>query len=124
VIDFQNANYVKLSPVGVEAVADTVQPLLIEGEQMHAAFKGVRDFIVFTNKRIIAVDAQGMSGKKKDVTSLPYAKVQAFSIESAGGFDRDAELELYFSAAGKVHFEIKGSADIIALNRLIATHVL
>jgi hypothetical protein len=60
---------------------------------------------VFTDKRVIAVNAQGMTGKKVDYSSLPYSKVQAFSIESAGSLDRDAELELWFSGLGKVKFE-------------------
>ena len=47
----------------------------------------MRDCVVFTSKRIIAVNVQGISGKKKDFTSLPLAKVQAFSVETAGTFD-------------------------------------
>lgn len=49
-----------------------------------------------------------MAGKKKDFTSLPYAKVQAFSVETAGGVDRDSEMELWFSGIGRVRFEFKG----------------
>ena len=66
------------------------------------AYKGMRDYVVFTSKRIIAVNLQGMTGKKKDFTSLPMSKVRAFSMETAGTFDLDAELELWFSGLGKV----------------------
>jgi hypothetical protein len=66
----------------------------------------LRDYVAFTSKRIVAVNVQGMTGK--DFTSLPYSKIQAFSIESAGTFDLDAELELWFSGLGKVKFEFKG----------------
>ena len=123
-IDFPNAGYVKLGPVPLDEVESQVQPLLVDGEQLHSAFKGMRDYIAFTSKRIIAVNVQGMTGKKKDFTSLPYSKIQAFSVESAGSFDLDAELEMWFSGLGKVKFEFKGQADVAALNKLVAQHVL
>ena len=105
-------------------VAPQVSPLLIEGEDLFLAFKGMRDYIVFTSKRIIAVNVQGITGKKKDYTSLPFSKVQAFSLETAGTFDLDAELELWFSGLGKVKFEFKGNTDVAYLNKLVAHHVL
>jgi hypothetical protein len=123
-IDFQNASYVKLGQVPVSEVAGQLQPLLVEGEQLFAAYKGMRDYVAFTSKRIIAVNVQGMTGKKKDFTSLPFSKVQAFSIETAGTFDLDAELELWFSGLGKVKFEFKGKTDVAYLNTLIAHYVL
>jgi hypothetical protein len=55
---------------------------------------------------------------------LPYSKIQAFSVESAGSFDLDAELELWFSGLGKVKFEFKGKTDVAQLNKLVAHHVL
>jgi hypothetical protein len=105
-------------------VASQIDPLLIEGEEGFLAFKGMRDYIVFTSKRIIAVNVQGITGKKKDYTSLPFSKVQAFSLETAGTFDLDAELELWFSGLGKVKFEFKGNTDVAYLNKLVAHHVL
>ena len=107
-IDFQNASYVKLGEVSISEVAHQIDPLLMDDEKAYAAFKGIRDYIVFTSKRIIAVNVQGITGKKKDFTSLPFSKVQAFSLETAGTFDLDAELELWFSGLGKVKFEFKG----------------
>src|SRR4051812_11171240 len=86
-IDFTNAGYVKLGPVPLDEVKSQIQPLLVEGEELFVAFKGMRDYIAFTSKRIIAVNVQGITGKKKDFTSLPYSKIQAFSVESAGSFD-------------------------------------
>jgi hypothetical protein len=123
-IDFQNASYVKLGAVPVSDVADQIDPLLMDDEKAYAAFKGMRDYIVFTSKRIIAVNVQGLTGKKKDFTSLPFSKVQAFSLETAGTFDLDAELELWFSGLGKVKFEFKGKTDVAYLNKLIAHYVL
>lgn len=123
-IDFQNASYAKLGQIDYSEVAGQIDPLLMEGEQCYVAYKGMRDYIVFTSKRIIAVNVQGMTGRKKDYTSLPFVKVQAFSVETAGTFDLDAELELWFSGLGKVKFEFKGKTDVAYLNKLVAHHVL
>ncbi|MGY5885353.1 PH domain-containing protein [Modestobacter lacusdianchii] len=123
-IDFSNGSVFKLSPCNPQDIAPAVAPLLVPGEQFAATFKGVRDFVVFTDKRLIAVNVQGITGKKRDFTSLPYSKVQAFSIETAGTFDLDAELDLWFSGLGKVRLEFKGNADIRQLGQMIATYVL
>lgn len=124
VIDFEKASVFKLSPCRPEDIAGSIAPIIIPGEQLIAAFKSVRDYVVFTNKRLIAVNVQGMLGKKKDFTSLPYNKVQAFSIETAGTFDLDAELELWFSGLGKVRLEFRGDSDVRAIGQLIAQHTL
>src|SRR3954453_15056590 len=124
VIDFANGSVFKLSQIHPQDIAPAVAPLLIPGEQVMACFKAVRDFVVFTDKRLVAVNVQGMTGKKRDFTSLPYSKVQAFSVETAGHLDLDAELDLWFSGLGTVRLEFKGSADIRGLGQLIAHHVL
>jgi hypothetical protein len=124
VIDFSNGSVFKLSPASNGDIAPAVQPLIIPGEEIVACFKAMRDFVVFTNKRLIAVNVQGMTGKKRDFTSLPYGKIQAFSIETAGTFDLDAELDLWFSGLGKVRLEFKGNADIRQLGHMIAGYVL
>jgi hypothetical protein len=79
---------------------------------------------VFTDKRLITVNIQGLRGKKKDYTSLPYNKIQAFSVETAGTFDLDAELDLWFSGLGKVRLEFKGRSDIHQIGQMIANFVL
>jgi hypothetical protein len=123
-IDFKNGSVFKLAPTDPADIAPSVAPLIIHGEEVLACFKAVRDYVVFTNKRLIAVNVQGMTGKKKDYTSLPYNKVQAFSIETAGTFDLDAELDLWFSGLGLVRLEFKGKSDVHKLSHLIASHVL
>lgn len=123
-IDFKNSSYFKLSAIDTQAAHKDVAPLLIAGEEVQAAFKGMRDSVIFTNKRVIAINVQGITGKKRDYTSLPYSKVQAFSIETAGTFDLDAELDLAFSGLGTVRFEFQGKVDIRALAQLIGGYVL
>lgn len=123
-IDFQNGTFVKMGPVDPQTLAGELQPLLVQGEQVHLAFKGIRDSIVFTDKRLISINVQGMSGKKRDYTSLPLNRIQAWSVETAGTFDRDSELDLWFSGLGKVRLEFKGSVNIQHISQLIGHHVL
>lgn len=80
--------------------------------------------MIFTNKRAISVNVQGVTGKKKDFTSLPYSKVQLFSVETSGVLDMDSELELYFSGVGKIKFEFTGASDIIQFGRTIGEYIL
>ena len=123
-IDFNNTAFVKLSPVSSKIFGHQVIPLLIPGEEIVATFQAIRDGVVFTNKRIIAVNIQGITGKKMDMTSLPYSKIQAFSWETAGLMDLDSELELWFSGLGKVRFEFSARTDISGLCRMIGQTVL
>ena len=119
-IDFQNASFVKLKPVPYKNYQDVIDPLLINGEEVIATFQAMRDGIVFTNKRIVSINVQGVTGKKKDFTSLPYTKIQAFSVETSGVFDLDSELELWFSGLGKVKLEFSGKADVTEICRMIS----
>lgn len=123
-IDFKNGSVFKLKKVSGDSVERDVAPLLVPGEQIIGAYKGVRDYTVVTNKRLICVNVQGMTGKKKDFTSLPYSKVQAFSVETAGHFDLDSELDLYFSGLGHVRLEFTGASDIVKIGQAIGQFVL
>jgi len=123
-IDFQNASFVKLRPVDDRTFADLITPMFVPGESILGTFQGIRDGVVFTNKRIFAINVQGITGKKKDFTSLPYSKIQAFSVETAGVIDLDSELELWFSGLGKVKFEFVSRADVSGICRMISERVL
>lgn len=122
-IDFKNGSFVKLGKTNPEAAKD-ILPLLVPGEDVVGVYKAMRDYVVFTTKRIIAVNVQGMTGKKKDFTSLPYSKVQVFSIETAGVLDMDSELELWFSGLGLVKFDFSGASDIVRIGQLISSAIL
>ena len=123
-IDFQNASFLKLKASNQAEFASLLNPILIDGESVVGTYRGVRDGVVFTNKRIISINVQGMTGKKKDITSLPYSKIQAFSVETAGVLDLDSELELWFSGLGKVKFEFVSNANISEICKLISSLVL
>ena len=119
-IDFKNSSYMKLRQVKVQDGEKLAAPLLIDGETVISAFKSVRDCVLFTNKRVISVNVQGVTGKKRDYTSLPYSKVTAFSVETSGVMDIDSELEVWFAGVGKVRFEFTGRCDVSEISRIIA----
>ena len=123
-IDFNNASFVKLRPVNDNAFEKMVAPILVDNEEIVRSFQSIRDGVVFTNLRIITINIQGITGKKKDFTSLPYSKIQAFSVETAGAFDLDSELELWFSGMGRIKLEFIGATDVAYLCKLISTKVL
>ena len=122
-IDFQNAKYIKLHEDD-GAYDKELASLLVQDEVVVGTYRAMRDGVVFTNKRIIVINVQGVTGKKKDFTSLPYAKIQAFSVETSGVFDLDSELILWFSGLGKVEFEFTGRCKIAQISRIIATYAL
>ncbi|MEM7099006.1 MAG: PH domain-containing protein [Pseudomonadota bacterium] len=123
-IDFENASVFKLKPISVDKMRSEINEFLIEGEEVFAVFKSMRDQLVFTNKRAIATNVQGITGSKIDYTSIPFSKIQTFSIETAGTLDLDCEIQLYLSEVGMVTFDIKGNFDIVRFNKLISTYVL
>lgn len=123
-IDFNNAAFVKLRPVNDNAFEKMVAPILVENEEIIGSYQSIRDGVVFTDKRIISINIQGITGKKKDFTSLPYSKIQAFSVETAGTFDLDSELDLWFSGVGHVKFEFIGATDVSYICKVISKRVL
>ena len=123
-IDFKNSAILKLKKDATVTHANDIVSLLVEGEVCISQYSTVRDYVIFTNKRILTVNVQGVTGKKKDYSSIPYSKIQAFSIETAGTLDLDSELEIYVSGLGKVKIEISGKNDIAEIGKLIADRVL
>ena len=123
-IDFSNAIVFKLKKTDASKFDSEMRDILVEDEQIIGCYKDVRDHVVFTNKRVIAVNVQGITGKKKDFTTLPYSKITAYSVETAGTFDMESELDLYYSGVGRVRFEFKGSSDILEIGRIIAKYAL
>ena len=114
----------KLRPVDDQSFLPIISPMFVEGEEVIGTYQSMRDGVIFTNKRIITVNVQGITGKKKDFTSLPYSKIQAYSVETAGVLDIDSELELWFSGLGKVKLEFVAQADVTSIGRAISEAVL
>lgn len=125
-INFNGNSAWNLTPINVSEVRDEVNGLLINGELILSAFKTVRDQLIFTNKRIIAVDVQGITGKRKSFSSMPYSKIQFFTVQSPGFMELvpDSELFVMFSNGFTAKFEFKGGVDIGAIGRMISQYVL
>lgn len=124
-IDFNsNGLFARLKQVNANEFGRIINDFLIPGEDVISAYKSIRDGVVFTNKRIIAINVQGITGKKQDYTSIPYSKISTFSLESAGVFDLDAELELYMSGVGRVKFQFTQSTDVKEICKAISYFVL
>lgn len=123
-IDFENMAFLKLRPVTDTRLTGQVTPLLCPGERIVQQYQGIRDGIVFTDRRVIAVNTQGITGKKKSFVTLPYARIQAYAVESAGVMDFDSEMKLWFSGPGVVTFELIAGSDITALAQLIGNAIL
>ena len=100
-----------------------VEPMLVPGEKAVAAYKTFRDSAVFTTKRLIVRDAQGITGKKVEMYSLPYSSVNMWSSENAGSLDINGEIELW-TRAGHIKIKVGKAVDVRALDRLITHAVL
>mgnify|MGYP000920664786 FL=1 len=104
-------------------IPQDIAPLLVPGEQPWAAFQTFRDTAVFTSKRLIVRDAQGLSGKKVEMYSLPYSVINMWSSENAGTFDFNAEVELW-TRAGHIKIKLGKGADVRRIDQLIGHAVL
>ena len=125
-ISFNKESVFNLKPIPLENVREDVKGLLIGGEQCVMAFQTVRDQLIFTNKRIISIDVQGVFGVKKSYASMPYSKIQYFSVQTPGFLELipDSELFIMFSNGATAKFEFKGNTDIGAISRVISDVVL
>ena len=123
-INFENKEYLKLKETDNDAYGDLVNGILIGDERIIHTYKSVRDGLVFTNTRLSASNTQRATGKKKEITILPYDRIQAFSVETAGVIDLDSELYLWFSGMGQVKFEFTSRTDVSAICRCIGECIL
>ncbi|MHC1722870.1 MAG: PH domain-containing protein [Aminipila sp.] len=104
-------------------IPNDINSMLIEGETAIAAYKTIRDSAIFTNKRLIVRDAQGLTGKKVEIYSLPYSSINMWSSENAGTLDLNAEIELW-TRAGHIKVNLKRGVDIRKFDMLISNAVL
>ena len=113
------------SEVNVSKLNDELGDILVPSEKIEEAFKVIRDLFVFTNKRLILIDKQGMTGKKTDVHSYPYKSIVHFSVETAGTFDLDAELKIWISGSSMpIEKKFNKSTNINVIQRVLADKIL
>ena len=125
-VNFNTNSAWNLKPIPADSVRGEVNGLLIGGEEIVLAFQTIQDQLVFTNKRIIAIDVQGITGKRKSYASMPYSKIQFFTVQTAGFLELipDSELFVMFTNGFTAKFEFKGSVDIGRIGRMISQYVL
>ena len=113
------------SEVSIDKLQAEFSSVLIEGEFLEKAFKVIRDMFVFTNKRLILVEKQGLTGSKAEYLSIPYRSIIKFSKESAGLLDLDAELKIWISGQPEpIKKEFKKDNNINVAYQLLSAHVL
>lgn len=99
--------------------------LLVPGENVVRGFKIIRDLFIFTDKRLILIDKQGITGKKAEYHSIPYKSISHFSVETAGTFDMDAEMKIYISGnMTPIEREFKRGTDIQGVQKTLAEFIL
>ncbi|WP_035052584.1 PH domain-containing protein [Carnobacterium pleistocenium] len=100
--------------------------VILETEVIDLAFKLVRDLIIFTDKRLIVIDKQGITGKKTTYHSVPYKSISRFLVETTGHFDLDAELKIFISSANEPAITLQFTNDkhISAIQQALALAVL
>ena len=125
-INFNKDSVWNIKTIPNDIAEKEVGRLLIHGEQIIAAFKTVRDKIVFTNKRIITADIQGITGVKRSYGFLPYSKIQFYTIETPGLIELvpDSTMNIMFSNGFTATFEFKGNVNILALSQAISQYIL
>ncbi|MEB4592061.1 PH domain-containing protein [Candidatus Thiothrix sp. Deng01] len=121
---FVNKILVALGEPAVGANAKRYEAALLDGEAVLAEYKTVRDCLVLTSKRIMSIDVQGITGKKVEIFSLPYAKITAYSVETAGTFDLDAEFKVWASGLGMMEFKFIKGTDIAKVNNILGNHTM
>ena len=107
----------------IEKVTSQIEPFLLDDEKIESAYKIFRDMIIFTERRMITVDVQGITGKKKDFKSFPYKNIQSFSVETAGTFDMDAELKIWVAhSKDPIEFQFKKGDSIFDVQKSLVKH--
>ena len=113
------------SEVEPEKIEGEFAQVLASGERIEKAYLLIRDLFVFTNKRLILVDKQGMTGNKVEYHSLPYRNITHFSVETAGHFDLDAELKIWISGSpAPIQKQFNKKLNIYDVQSVLASYVL
>ncbi len=109
------------SEIDVGEITNELAPILADNETVAMAYKEIRDMYIFTNKRLILIDKQGLTGKKVEYHSIPYKSISHFAVETAGHFDLDVELKLWISSSETpITKELKSGSDVVAIQKALA----
>ena len=112
------------SEVDGDKLQQELAEVLVAGESVDSAYKVLRDTFVFTNKRLILIDRQGITGKKVEYLSVPYKSMVSFAVETAGTFDMDSELKIWISGQGVLQKTFSKGSNIVKVQQSLAKYVL
>ena len=112
------------SEVDGDKLQQELADILVVGESVDSAYKVLRDTFVFTNKRLILIDRQGLTGKKVEYLSVPYKSMVSFAVETAGTFDMDSELKIWISGQGVLQKTFSKGSNIVKVQQSLAKYVL
>lgn len=113
------------SEVSIDEISKEFQPLMVVGEHIEKAFKLIRDMLIFTNKRLIIVNKQGITGSKVEYLTVPYSSIKKFSKESAGMLDLDADLKIWVTGEdAPIKQEFKKGDSINEVYQILSKHIL
>ncbi len=112
------------SEVDGDKLQQELADVLVVGESVDSAYKVLRDTFVFTNKRLILIDRQGLTGKKVEYLSVPYKSMVSFAVETAGTFDMDSELKIWISGQGVLQKTFSKGSNIVKVQQSLAKYVL
>lgn len=125
-LNFSNSVF-KLKHIPESDVMNDVRTFMLPGENIVSAFKSGRDQVIFTDKRIIAVDVKGITGSRKEFSTLPYSKIIHFTVQTPGflEFNSDSELVLAYPNGALIQFEFSGgNVNILKIAQMISEYVL
>ncbi|MFN8059246.1 MAG: PH domain-containing protein [Vicinamibacterales bacterium] len=112
------------SEADVQETEEELERVLGEGETVERAFQLVRDLVIFTNRRLLLVDKQGLTGWKAEYHSIPYRAVTHFSVETAGALDLEAELKIWIAGVdAPVQKRFSRGRPIFEVQKALATYV-
>ncbi|MEQ6377496.1 PH domain-containing protein [Bacillaceae bacterium S4-13-58] len=112
------------SEVDLKNVEKQLERIIADHEKIEKAYQVIRDMLIFTNKRLILVDKQGVTGKKAEYHSIPYKSITHFSVETAGTFDMDAELKIWISGTPEpISKQFRKDDNIYDIQKSIANFI-
>jgi Bacterial PH domain len=112
------------SEIDKDKIEEEFAPILADGEHFELTLKVIRDMYLFTNKRLLLVDKQGMTGKRTEYHSIPYKSICHYAVVTSGHFDLDGELSLWTAnSVEPITKEIKGGETLVNLQKALATYV-
>ena len=121
---FFNAILGNAGEMDLEEATEELSTILGQGEHIELAYKLVRDMIILTDRRLILIDKQGMTGRKVEYRSVPYKSITMYTIETTGHFDLDAELKLWISGQhDPISLEFNSKTNVYTMQGQLAAKI-